>query len=821
MDGRVVSIVSRPMAGGGWVMTHEDITLLKTHEAALENALEESRETQIRLDAALNNMTHGLVMCDAQSNVVVVNSEYLRMYNLLAEDIKPGLTLRELLELRAAAGSLPIPLHYTGTVEDYITHVFKKLNNNRTFEITTTLDDERNVSIVNRPMPEGGWVATHQDVTVLLKNEREIKDALETSREAHIRLDVAINNMSQGLVMCDADARIVVVNDKYVEMYGLSADVVKPGCTFRELIAHRAATGLLAGDPEAYCESVLARVAREKNFDMQAITPAGREILIHNRPMPGGGWLATHQDISDQKLAARQLEETRHFLDSVIENTPIAIAVKDAATMQLVLVNRAYEELLGMARADVIGKTVLDIYPSGQAERVMQADREHIKSTVGRIRTEKDLETPDGQLHDVATTSFVIRDIEAKPQYLIVAIEDITERKKSEARIAHMAHHNSLTNLPNRAYLQERLKDLLGRVSIDAPLAVFYLDLDHFKRVNDTLGHLVGNELLKVVADRLRSCIGANDIVARLGGDEFLIVRTGVKNADDAAAFANTVREAVAAPIILDGNQIFADLSIGIAVAPEHGTDTPQLMKCADMALYAAKTDGRGTFCFFEPSMSEKMNERRALEIDLRKAIEQGELELYYQPLVTLGADEIDGFEALLRWHHPERGLIPPAEFIPIAEDSGLISSIGTWALRTACFEAASWPNKAKVAVNVSPVQFKNSNLAFTVAGILNASGLSPQRLEIEITEAVLMDESETTLQTLHRLHDLDVRIAMDDFGTGYSSLSYLRSFPFDKIKIDRSFIMDLCENEDSVAIVRSIASLAASLQHRHHRRGR
>jgi diguanylate cyclase (GGDEF)-like protein/PAS domain S-box-containing protein len=661
-------------------------------------------------------------------------------------------------------------------------------------------------------MPDGGWVVTHEDVTPLKTHEAALEKALETSRETHTRLDAAINNMSHGLVMCDAKARIVVVNDKYIEMYGLSADVAKPGCTFRELIAHRAAVGHLAGDPDEYYDGILARVAHEKNFDIQAVTPAGREILIHNRSMPGGGWIATHQDVTDQKRAARQLDETRRFLDSVIENAPIAIVVKDAATMQLVLVNRAYEELLGMDRADLIGKTVHDFYHPAQAERVMRADRGRFDSALGRTRVENPLETPDGRHHHVATTSFAIRDIEGKPQYLIVALEDITESKKAAARIAHMAHHDSLTNLPNRVFLQERLKELLGRVSGDAPLAVLYVDLDHFKRVNDTLGHLIGNDLLKVVADRLRGCIGENDMVARLGGDEFLIVRTGVKNAEDAAAFASAVREAVAAPIVLDGNQIFADLSIGIAVAPEHGTDTPQLMKYADMALYAAKSDGRGTFRFFEPAMSAKMNERRVLEIDLRKAIEQGELELYYQPLVTLGTDEIGGFEALLRWHHPERGLIPPAEFIPVAEDSGLISSIGAWALRTACFEAASWPDKAKVAVNVSPVQFKNGNLALAVAGILDASGLSPRRLEIEITEAVLMDESETTLQTLHRLHDLGVRIAMDDFGTGYSSLSYLRSFPFDKIKIDRSFVGDLCESEDSVAIVRSIANLAASL---------
>jgi len=811
-DGRIIAVVTRPMTGGGWVVTHEDVTRLRTHEAALQKALAESHETQMRLDAALNTMSQGLVMCDAEANVVVVNSEYVRMYNLSPEDIKPGMSLGDLFRLRMASGNLPLPVHYDGTTEDYISYVLGKIDPDRTYESTTTLRDGRQVVVTNRPMAQGGWVATHQDVTTLLQNERKIQEALEKSREAHVRLDAAINNMSQGLVMCDAEGRVVVVNNKYIEMYGLSPDVVKPGCTFPELMEHRAATGGLAADPQAYSDSVMARVARDRSFDMQARTPAGREIMIHNRPVPGGGWLATHQDITDQKQAARQLDETRHFLDTIIENAPIAIVVKDATTLRVVLVNRAYEELIGRDQSELVGKTAHDIYEPTRASYIMRVDRERIDSALGRTRNELLLVTADGKHRDVASTSFVVRDIEGKPQYLIVAIEDITERKITEARIAHMAHHDALTNLPNRVLLHDRLKDMLSACSAEAPLAVLYLDLDHFKRVNDTLGHLVGNELLKVVAERLRNCLGENDFVARLSGDEFLIVHTGARTSAEAAAFAQTVREEVAAPISLDGNQIFADLSIGIALAPEHGTDSAQLMKYADMALYAAKSDGRGTFCFFEPAMSARMNARRELELDLRKAIKNGELELYYQPLVSLESDKIGGFEALMRWQHPQRGAIAPAEFIPVAEETGLIGAIGDWALRTACFEAAHWPNEAKVAVNVSPVQFKNSNLSFNVAGILAASGLSPRRLEIEITEAVLMDDSDTTRETLHLLHDLGVRIAMDDFGTGYSSLSYLRSFPFDKIKIDRSFISDLCENEDSIAIVRSIASLANSL---------
>jgi diguanylate cyclase (GGDEF)-like protein len=340
---------------------------------------------------------------------------------------------------------------------------------------------------------------------------------------------------------------------------------------------------------------------------------------------------------------------------------------------------------------------------------------------------------------------------------------------------------------------------------------VHYLDLDHFKNINDTLGHSMGDQLLKGVADRLRACVRETDTIARLGGDEFAIVQTQIGEPEDAATFARRVREALAVPFDLDGHHVITDASIGISVAPDDGADPDLLLKNADMALYGAKSDGRGTFRFFEPDMDARIKARRMLEADLRKAIANDEFELYYQPLINLERNEVSGCEALLRWHHPERGLVSPVEFIPIAEETGLIIPLGEWVIKTACAEAATWPDGVTVAVNVSPVQFK-SHLVLTVISALGASGLPAHRLSIEITEAVLMRENETTLGMLHQLRDLGVRIVMDDFGTGYSSLSYLRSFPFDKIKIDRSFINDLSNREDADAIVQAVANLAANL---------
>jgi diguanylate cyclase (GGDEF)-like protein len=390
--------------------------------------------------------------------------------------------------------------------------------------------------------------------------------------------------------------------------------------------------------------------------------------------------------------------------------------------------------------------------------------------------------------------------------------DDITDRQRAEQRIAHMARHDALTDLPNRVLFRERLAEALSGVSRGSKLAVLFLDLDRFKSVNDTLGHPMGDELLKVVAARLRRCVRDIDTVARVGGDEFAIIQTGIEEPLDTAILARRIGEAVRAPYDLAGHAVVVDTSIGIAMSPNDGTEPDGLLKAADMALYGAKADGRGAYRFFEAAMDMRMKARRELEIALRRALAAGQFELHYQPLVNVDNRRITGCEALLRWNHPERGMIPPAEFIPVAEEIGLIVPLGEWVLRKACLDAASWPDDIKVAVNLSPIQVTNQNLVQIVVSALAAAGLPARRLEIEITESVLMHNTETNTATLHRLRELGVRISMDDFGTGYSSLSYLRKFPFDKIKIDRSFISGLPDDNESIAIVRAVAGLAANL---------
>ena len=390
--------------------------------------------------------------------------------------------------------------------------------------------------------------------------------------------------------------------------------------------------------------------------------------------------------------------------------------------------------------------------------------------------------------------------------------QDITELQRIEAQVTHLAHHDALTGLPNRTTLRTKIEEALLRVTRGEDVAVMCLDLDRFKAVNDTLGHPIGDELLETVVKRLRSCVREADTIARLGGDEFAIIQVGGEQPKDATALAQRVCDVLKRPFDVDGHQVVVGASVGIAMAPGDGEDPDLLIKNADMALYGAKSDGRGAFRFFEPEMDAKVKQRRALELDLRKGLELGQFELHYQPLQNVKTKEISGFEALLRWRHPERGLVSPMDFIPLTEEIGLIIPLGEWVLRQACADASQWPDDVKVAVNVSPNQFKNGNLVSIVMSALTGSGIEPNRLEIEITESVLLLDSEATLSTLHQLRSLGVRIAMDDFGTGYSSLSYLRSFPFDKIKIDGSFIKDLENSEDAAAIVRAVAGLGASL---------
>jgi diguanylate cyclase (GGDEF)-like protein len=506
------------------------------------------------------------------------------------------------------------------------------------------------------------------------------KGEIQTQYE---RLSAAINNMPLGLCMFDAEQKLIVCNQRYAEIYGVSEEHTRPGTPLKAILKHRLKVPADAHGAElAMMERLTAIKAGKPWFSINELSD-GRVIAASHHPLSNGGSVATH--------------------------------------------------------------------------------------------------------------------------------EDVTERREAEQRIAHMAHHDALTDLPNRIRFREEMIEALSRVNRGETLAVLCIDLDHFKDVNDTLGHPIGDALLRQVSERLGNCVRPSDAVARLGGDEFAVIQTAADQPVTATAMANRIIRELAVPFDLGGHQAVIGASIGISVAPSDGDNADELLKKADMALYRAKEDGRGTYRFFEPEMDARMQRRRALEIDLRKALALHQFEVHYQPLLNLVRDQISGFEALVRWRHPERGMVQPNDFIPLAEETGLIGPIGNWVLNQACSDAMKWPDQVKIAVNLSPVQFNNT-LVLDVISALSKSGLAPNRLELEITETVLMQDTDSTITMLNQLRDLGVRIVMDDFGTGYSSLGYLRKFPFDKIKIDRSFINDMDEKADSIAIVRAVTGLGATL---------
>jgi diguanylate cyclase (GGDEF)-like protein len=507
---------------------------------------------------------------------------------------------------------------------------------------------------------------------------------------ANGRVDAALNNMSQGLCMFDGDERLVVCNERYLQMHGLSSDIVRPGCSFHEVLEHRRARGSWDGDIEEYIADMRARLAEGKGYYRTIHLADGRVISVVNQPVAGGGWVATH--------------------------------------------------------------------------------------------------------------------------------EDVTERQRVEARIAHMARHDALTDLGNRVLFRDEMDAALARLQQSGQgFSVFVFDLDLFKAVNDSLGHPIGDALLKQVAQRLRAAVSDTDTLGRLGGDEFAVLHRAKKGQskdqkESAIVVANELLGSICEPYDVDGHQIVIGISVGIALAPEHGADADTLLKNADLALYRAKSEGRNGYRFFESEMDAEARMRHALELDLRNALSRGEFELHYQTIIDVATRDVSGAEALVRWRHPQYGLIPPDKFIPLAEEIGIIIPLGEWIVRQACRDAARWPEHLKLALNLSPVQFRHSGLLDVVVSAAGESGLRPDRLELEVTETVLLQKNAANVSVLHHLQAFGACIALDDFGTGYSSLSYLRMFPFNKIKIDRSFVAELSSRADCAAIVCAITGLARSL---------
>ena len=506
-----------------------------------------------------------------------------------------------------------------------------------------------------------------------------------------------------------------------------------------------------------------------------------------------------------------ELDDTQTFLNTIVDNVPVTIFVRALPDGRFVLVNRDAEKLLGVTRDKLLGRSVVEVFPAAAARSIEEHDQVQLRSHAPVLFEEVPVPSHDQGTRATVATGLAIRDDNGAPRYLVNVVQDITERKRAEAQIEHMAHHDPLTDLPNRTAFNTALASTLADAKAKGEtFAVMCIDLDRFKEVNDVFGHAIGDGLLCEIAKRLQQATGSA-FLARLGGDEFTVICAGAVQPASAERLADRLLSALDEDIEISGQTLRAGMSIGVAVYPIDGGDAELLQANADAALYRAKADARGTVRFFAPEMDKHLRERRALQHDLRSSMSRGEIKLYYQPQALI-AGEITGFEALVRWQHPMRGMVPPGEFIPLAEESGMIITLGEWILREACREAASWPKPLNVAVNFSPVQFRHGDLPMLVHTVLLETGLAASRLEIEITENVLIDDFTRAVSILRRLKALGVRIAMDDFGTGYSSLSYLQSFPFDKIKIDQAFVANLDRNQQAAAIIRAVIGLGHGL---------
>ena len=668
----------------------------------------------------------------------------------------------------------------------------------------------------------------------LLQHER----AEAERARAQVMLDGALECMSDGFVIWDAEDRLVTCNQQYRDLYRISAPFIRSGARFEDVIREGALHGQYPqadNDIEAFVRET-ALWHRLNEDPIERLLPDGRWVLITERLTPNGGVVGIRTDITALKraqvdLGAANERAQRAMLELQSHNAALierdqALCTQnvrfDAALnnmshgllmagpeQKLIVCNVRFQDMFALDPAAIPpGAAIDDVFRAVELGGCLDADA----SGDLLLRQRRLAEAGEAGTFVVAGRcgkAFAVAQRPMPDGGWVATYEDVTEERRAETQIRFMAHHDALTELPNRVLFHTCLDQGLRCLSAEGrSLALLYLDLDKFKDVNDTLGHPVGDALLKAASMRLRACVREGEVVARLGGDEFAVISTS----SDPLSSGQRIIEVLSAPYNLAGRQVVVGVSIGIAVATSTDTDADTLLKNADMALYRAKAEGRGTCRIFEAELAAKVNSRLAIETDLRAALGNGQFHIVYQPIFNVTTDSISGFEALLRWTHPVQGSVRPSQFVPLAEELGLIDEIGAWVLQRACADAAMLPGEAKMAVNLSPVQLRNDGIVQTVADALAQSGLKPGRLELEITETALLQNSEKTVSLLHRLRGLGLRIALDDFGTGFSSLSYLRSFPFDKLKIDRSFVGEITKRPDCLAIVEAVAHLAEKL---------
>ena len=764
------------------------------------STLRKVQRSQLRRNAfvssALNNLNQGVVITDPRKRVVFCNDRYLEIYGLARSDVPPLMLGTELLELRLRRGALDL------SVEDFFALAGAPEGH------ITELPGGRSVLVKHFLLPNGGSVTTHEDCSEQRKLSRQLastKQFLESVLE-NVPVCVAAKNIEDG--------RYIFANRAFERFSRFSRDFIigkRADEIFRPETAARieAADRAALGSPEGQFrnEFVVERGSQKRVL-------ASNRVVARNHKDEPEFLIALFDDVTDRRSLSHELENTKKFLELVVDNIPVSLTVERVSDGRYLLANRSAETILNRSREEATGLTAADIFNAREAKLIVARDEAAIKKR-GLLTEEHPISTKDG-LRLFLTRRMTVLDEAGEPQYLIKTHEDVTDRRQTESRMAHMAYHDGLTDLPNRAAFLQALAQMIEACGgTDEEFAVLSIDLDGLKEINDVFGHATGDKLLIEVAKRLQAS-SRGGVVARLSGDEFGLIIDG-KQPVAGMLLAEQLAEILAEEFIIDGKSVRTGMTTGISIFPHNGADAASLLANAGAALFRAKAKSRGSISIYEPEMDQQIRDRRVLHQEMSTAVKNGELLLYYQPQALshqgVGDNEFIGFEALARWRHPVRGFVQPSDFIPLAEESGLIVEMGEWILREACREAASWPMPLQIAVNLSPVQFMHGDVVNLVHSILLETGLSPGRLELEITEGVLIEDFDRGLALLRRLKGLGVRISMDDFGSGYSSLSYLQAFPFDKIKIDRAFVMNLGRNPQSAAIVRAVIGLGHGLE--------
>lgn len=761
---------------------------------------DELEQLHRRLEATLQNVDQGIVMIDADGCIAVFNEKFVEMTGLPRSAFEGNPRFHSIVEHMLEAGE------FDRMGEAFKAWVKRRGAQRGPVSFQRIRPNGVVLQVQALPMPDGGEVRTLSDVTAHVRKSNELRSTRDM-------FEMTLNNVTQGIMKVDAGGKVLFFNRRVVELLGFPDGLMKEGVTIHELIRWQHESGDFEGQPQ----EVLTRVREgDPGPELPCYTrrrPNGTIIQFNTIRLEDGSFVRTFTDITEARAREEAIARAHEEYRSLFENSTVGIFRSTLDGKQL-RANPALVRLNGYESEDEMLRAVNDIAeewyvdPRRRREFIEIMEREgrttDFVSEVYRHKTRERIW--------VSEASWLVRDQDGKPAYFEGMVIDATERMRTEAEIAHLALHDMLTRLPNRSLFLNTLTAALENNRRGHEIAVLCLDLDHFKDVNDTMGHDCGDILLRMAARRLVRALPKYGMAARFGGDEFALILPDIRDRDSVVSLARQLVHLLSKPYRIRGSRVYVGASIGIAAAPGDGIDAHELLKKADIALYRAKRDGRGTYACFDEGMTAAILARREIEVDLRRAIAHGEFELHYQPIMDLETGRPSAFEALIRWRHPQKGLLMPAYFIEIAEESGLILQIGEHVLRQACEMMARIPGDVSVSVNLSPIQFRNHQLAVSVVNALAASGLSPHRLVLEITESVLMADDYRTVDILRQLRMLGVRIALDDFGVGHSSLSYLQKFPFNKIKIDKSFVQNNEDDTMNTAIRRAILSLGQDI---------